>query len=218
MLNKSLQKWTSLSPYIHHSCERNHSIGEVTCLTQCNHLMLELRLYWGLDAFFLSFNFNSFLSNEFSEACSRVTASTPVQTRLKIKGLQRLCQNFYRPFRIENRTNGDKSWLNMLAVVLDARANFCKTYPRLLWQGLAQGGRTDIMQLSGGNVFVNLGLLKKMSKEQLIILTRKAVYIVLFVNFTKFWPVQSDVPTHLFEGWSVIQFFNLSTLIMTLFL
>ena len=32
---------------------------------------------------------------------------------------------------------------------------------------------TEIMQLSGGNVFVNLGFLKKTSKKQLIILTTK---------------------------------------------
>ena len=32
---------------------------------------------------------------------------------------------------------------------------------------------TEIMQLSGGNVFVNLEFLKKTSKKQLIILTAK---------------------------------------------
>ena len=41
-------------------------------------------LCWGLDACFLSFK-----GNKFSEACFQVSASTPVQIQLNIKGLQR---------------------------------------------------------------------------------------------------------------------------------
>ena len=53
----------------------------------------------------------------------------------------------------------------MLAAVLDARANFCKKYPHLArsnreWPKVVA---TKIMQLSGGNTFANLGLLKKTS-------------------------------------------------------
>ena len=71
---------------------------------------------------------------------------------------------------------------------------------------------TEIMQLSGGNVFVNLGFLKKTSRKHLIILTRKIhLHCIIFtfyffavmaitgkvrVNFTEFWLVQFDVPTH----------------------
>ena len=51
----------------------------------------------------------------------------------------------------------------MFAAVLDARANFCKKYPHLPrsnreWPRVVA---TEIMQLSGGNTFANLGLLKK---------------------------------------------------------
>ena len=53
----------------------------------------------------------------------------------------------------------------MLAAVFDARANFCKKYPHLPrsnreWPRVVA---TEIMQLSGGNTFANLGLLKKTS-------------------------------------------------------
>ena len=80
-------------------------------------------------------------------------------------------------------------------------------------------------------MFRNLGFLKK---TQLIILTAKIIYIALFsllsffrswlllgrvcVNFTEFWPVQSDVPTHQSEKSSAIKFFIFFTLIMSLFL
>ena len=51
----------------------------------------------------------------------------------------------------------------MLAAVLDPRENFCKKYPHLPrsnweWPRVVA---TEIMQLSRGNMFPNLGLLKK---------------------------------------------------------
>ena len=51
----------------------------------------------------------------------------------------------------------------MVPTVFDARANFCKKYSHLPrsnqeWPRVVA---TEIMQLSGGNTFANLGLLKK---------------------------------------------------------
>ena len=53
----------------------------------------------------------------------------------------------------------------MVAAVFDARANFCEKYPHLPrsnreWPRVVG---TEIMELSGGNTFANLGLLKKTS-------------------------------------------------------
>ena len=53
----------------------------------------------------------------------------------------------------------------MLTAVFDARANFCKKYRHLPrsnreWPRVVA---TEIMQLSRGNTFINLGLLKKTS-------------------------------------------------------
>ena len=53
----------------------------------------------------------------------------------------------------------------MLVAVFDERANFFKNYPHLL-RSSRESHRvvaTEIMQLSGGNTFANLGLLKKTS-------------------------------------------------------
>ena len=46
------------------------------------------------------------------------------------------------------------------------------TFPRSDWHW-PRVVATEIIQLSGGNVFVNLGFLKKTSEKQLIILTTK---------------------------------------------
>ena len=53
----------------------------------------------------------------------------------------------------------------MLAAVFDARANFCKKYPHLPRSNRERPRvvANEIMQLSGGSTFANLGLLKKTS-------------------------------------------------------